>query len=568
MFINETKGWYGSLSKIGRDAAIQAFLKLSGYKHGPKKQIPHKIVPKMEKNNLENFRDNLIIIKKYYNTVKDIKKNSNKQKTETNNNKEKNLQFHNYFHPQTEIDETRYINSPTCTKYTPKYSLIFPKLITGTKWKIMSGRTYKKLKIDEKDFLITHESKIDSGYKFMVNMNKTTRRGDIFGNRDVRLRSDKKFDYKLFRKKKRKNNSYNRNKENINNSKKKNNYRNLTIGNNKIISNKIDSLRRSVKLNKTLSIENINNNNNQIDINDEQYLNDDIKANIKKSKSINIKTNLKILLEYKQNKNHLAKKKKILHKTLKKSNDKSENSKKNEISFETKNHTINFGKVISREKYYKIHSKERYLDVGRTINYSLIEERPKTFKFSHSTKNSNIIKQFKGIEPNVDFDANKANNIRVIHPLGKVPNFNLILARPGKKKNPLPSFMQKLFNKESYYSITEKTLKLNEYSKGKLGKVESSFFPKDSFNNIVNIQIIAGKDFEEDIKIDDINRKKDRIKDKMKFKYKSLGKLIKEGALTKFDNITFKSIYKTKRFFNNDLNKYLFGINKEKEETS
>ena len=568
MFINETKGWYGSLSKIGRDAAIQAFLKLSGYKHGPKKQIPHKIVPKMEKNNLENFRDNLIIIKKYYNTVKDIKKNSNKQKTETNNNKEKNLQFHNYFHPQTEIDETRYINSPTCTKYTPKYSLIFPKLITGTKWKIMSGRTYKKLKIDEKDFLITHESKIDSGYKFMVNMNKTTRRGDIFGNRDVRLRSDKKFDYKLFRKKKRKNNSYNRNKENINNSKKKNNYRNLTIGNNKIISNKIDSLRRSVKLNKTLSIENINNNNNQIDINDEQYLNDDIKANIKKSKSINIKTNLKILLEYKQNKNHLAKKKKILHKTLKKSNDKSENSKKNEISFETKNHTINFGKVISREKYYKIHSKERYLDVGRKINYSLIEERPKTFKFSHSTKNSNIIKQFKGIEPNVDFDANKANNIRVIHPLGKVPNFNLILARPGKKKNPLPSFMQKLFNKESYYSITEKTLKLNEYSKGKLGKVESSFFPKDSFNNIVNIQIIAGKDFEEDIKIDDINRKKDRIKDKMKFKYKSLGKLIKEGALTKFDNITFKSIYKTKRFFNNDLNKYLFGINKEKEETS
>ena len=568
MFINETKGWYGSLSKIGRDAAIQAFLKLSGYKNGPKKQIPQKIVPKIEKNNLENFRDNLIIIKKYYNTVKDIKKNSNKQKTETNNNKEKNLQFHNYFHPQTEIDETRYINSPTCTKYTPKYSLIFPKLITGTKWKIMSGRTYKKLKIDEKDFLITHESKIDSGYKFMVNMNKTTRRGDIFGNRDVRLRSDKKFDYKLFRKKKRKNNSYNRNKENINNSKKKNNYRNLTIGNNKIISNKIDSVRRSVKLNKTLSIENINNNNNQIDINDEQYLNDDIKANIKKSKSINIKTNLKILLEYKQNKNHLAKKKKILHKTLKKSNDKSENSKKNEISFETKNHTINFGKVISREKYYKIHSKERYLDVGRKINYSLIEERPKTFKFSHSTKNSNIIKQFKGIEPNVDFDANKANNIRVIHPLGKVPNFNLILARPGKKKNPLPSFMQKLFNKESYYSITEKTLKLNEYSKGKLGKVESSFFPKDSFNNIVNIQIIAGKDFEEDIKIDDINSKKDRIKDKMKFKYKSLGKLIKEGALTKFDNITFKSIYKTKRFFNNDLNKYLFGINKEKEETS
>ena len=152
--------------------------------------------------------------------------------------------------------------------------------------------------------------------------------------------------------------------------------------------------------------------------------------------------------------------------------------------------------------------------------------------------------------------------------MDKLPNFDLILPCLGEKRNPLPSFIQNIFSREANYSVTDKSLKLNLYSKGKLGKVESSFFPKDSFNNIVNIQIIAGKDFEEDIKIDDINRKKDRIKDKMKFKYKSLGKLIKEGALTKFDNITFKSIYKTKRFFNNDLNKYLFGINKEKEETS
>ena len=120
--------------------------------------------------------------------------------------------------------------------------------------------------------------------------------------------------------------------------------------------------------------------------------------------------------------------------------------------------------------------------------------------------------------------------------------------------------MQKIFNREGNYSITDKTLELNGYSKGKLGKVDSSFFPKKSFNNIVNMQIMSGKIFEDDYNIDDINNKKDRMKNQMKFKYKSLGKLIKEGALSKFDNVTFKTIHKTKNFLNSDLNKYLFGL--------
>ena len=32
MFANEAKGWYGSLSKIDRDATMHAFSKLAGYK--------------------------------------------------------------------------------------------------------------------------------------------------------------------------------------------------------------------------------------------------------------------------------------------------------------------------------------------------------------------------------------------------------------------------------------------------------------------------------------------------------------------------------------------------------
>ena len=123
--------------------------------------------------------------------------------------------------------------------------------------------------------------------------------------------------------------------------------------------------------------------------------------------------------------------------------------------------------------------------------------------------------------------------------------------------------MQKIFNREANYLITDKSLKLNGYSTGKLGKVESSFFPKQSFNNMVNIKIMGSKTFEEDCFIDDINHKKDIIKNTIKFKHKSLGKLIKEGALTKFDNVTYKTFHKTKNFLTKELDKYLVGL-KEK----
>ena len=241
MIENESKGWYGSLSKIGRDAAILAFLKLSGFKGNVSKKHAKKKVPKMDSDNLDHFKDNLIIIQAYHNSVKNINKSNKKMIIKNSNkNKEEKIESHNYYHPQTEIEELRYINSPSCTKYTPKYNLVYPKLITGPKWKIISGRKDKKLEIDEKDFLITHESKIDSGYKYLVNMNKTTKRGDIFGNKDVRVRTDKRFDVVLSSK-----NKKNKNKD------KKNKNKDKTIIKNKTKFNEENSV-NELKKNKTL----------------------------------------------------------------------------------------------------------------------------------------------------------------------------------------------------------------------------------------------------------------------------------------------------------------------------
>ena len=536
MFKNEKKGFYGSLSKIGRDAAIHAFLKLAGYNKSGSQKRPKKRPKKMDDDNLDYFKDNLVIVKTYHNSVKNINKQKKKSKTEITVKKDDKL--YKFFHPQTEIEELKYINSPSCTKYTPKYNLIFPKLITGPKWKKLQGRTYKEIVIDEKDFLITHDSKLNSGNKFLVNMDKTTKRGDIFKCKDVQISCVKAFDN---------NNNKNKNKKKVNKKNKNKNKKND--------SKEINILKRAK------SIKNINNI-SKITTKIVQTLsyNDNDKVYLKKSKSLNInsKLNFKSYLNKKKTKNQTLKKKTFLNKTFLKNIENQSHKNENEISIILKNNTINFEKIISREKRNKLDAKPRYLDIARVINYSLVEERPKTFIFNKSKNNSNIRKKFKGIDPSLTFDTNKANNIRTIHSLKKVPNFNLILPRPGSKKNPLPSFMLKNFNREAIYSINDKTLELNRYSKGKLGKVDSSFFPKKSFNNVVNIQIMAGKDFEKESNIDDINRKKDNIKNT--FKYKNVGKLIKEGALTKFDNITFKTIHKTKNFVNSDLNKYLLGL--------
>ena len=77
------------------------------------------------------------------------------------------------------------------------------------------------------------------------------------------------------------------------------------------------------------------------------------------------------------------------------------------------------------------------------------------------------------------------------------------------------------------------------------------------------MNLMTGKMFEDDYKIDDVTMKKEEIKNRIKFRNKNIGKIIKEGGMKKFDNVTYKTIYKTKNIMSGDLNKYLLGL-KEK----
>lgn len=221
--------------------------------------------------------------------------------------------------------------------------------------------------------------------------------------------------------------------------------------------------------------------------------------------------------------------------------------------------TIDFDKILSREKREQALSKKKLVDIIRNPDHSPLYERTKIFKYHTLQNKSKIPQKIKCFNSYMNYNPNKAYKIRIVHPLDKVPNFNLILPRPNNNKI-LPSFMQKMFNRNAVYTMNDKNLILNEYSEQKLGKTMTSFFPKQSYNNIINMNIFTGNIFENDYNLEDVENKKEEMKFRLKIKNKNLGKLIKEGELKRFDNFSYRTFHKTKNIMVGDLNKYLFGL--------
>ena len=530
MIEKKGKDYKESLSKAGKDSAIQLFLKLSGYKVSSPDHRKNKKNLNLYLDDLSPLNDNLVIVKVYETSIdENIKKeleNKNQKKQTTLTKKQEKINFYHNINLSNDKNKSNDDDGPPCTKYTPKFTSIHPRLITGPFWKTITGRKYKKIERDIKDYLITHDSIIDNEKKSLVNMNKDTQRGTYLGINDVRIRTDKKFDYKLNFKLRKKLAKLVKNKENK--------------------TQKDDKSENKIKNNKDLKL--------SISISD-IFKDKNPKKNKSKTKkkndiSDNKQENNKDILQTKSSK------KLFPSKTLQ-AQDKEKEIENYDMHPRKHMRTIDFTKILSREKREKALAKKKLVDIIRNPDHSPLYERPKIFKYH--TIQSPIPKKFTGFKSYLNYDPNKAYKIRVVHPLDKVPNFNLILPRPEENKN-LPSFMQKMFNRNDEYNFNDTALKLNGYSEQKLGKTMTSFFPKKSFNNIVNMNMMTGKMFEDDYKIDDLNDKKNEIKNRMKIKNKNLGKLIKEGALKRFDNFSLRTFHKTKNIMVGDLNKYLLGL--------
>ena len=481
---NDAKGWYGSYSIAGRESAEKYHIiihKDEILDNENKKMKIKDVFNPDEPQHIESLDEKLDIFKAY-----EDKNNKISEILTSKKNKNKLLKNDKYKYHNKHIEEGKKIKKvcePACTRYYPKYEYIWPKLITGPSWKKSMGRNLNNKEIDNKEFF--HEDiTFSPTSKCLVNMNKTTQRGEFNVSNNVRIRTDKPF-----------------------------------------TKDPLSEKLKSKKKKKTLT-NNIKNNNRVKSLNDLDFEN---------ISTINNDQN-------KRNKSILLSKKEI--------------------------NAPDFQKTISREQREKVKSIKINPIPYIFPNYSLVRDRILTITvYEKPKKHIPRIKIIQGFDSGITYQPDIAINKIDNHSEPKVPNFKLMTSRNNKKYSKLPTYMQNVHDRKSVNVITEKSLKLSNYKNGKFMNASTSFFPKKSFNNIINLNILKSENFiSEKNKDEVIEKEKENLKSSLNFFHKNYDELIKEGALNKFDNITLKTIQQRKKLDLNDLKKFIINFDNIDEE--
>ena len=520
MLENEAKGWYGSYSLAGRRSAekFNNILHKNEILKGDNKKIkiPDMFAPDEMKPNHAN--DKLDIYQIYSLDSTSLKKKiKQKYDEEEKQSKEKPIKkFNLFFHNRHCSLENKKVGlttyEPGCTRYSPNYNYIWPKLITGIKWGDQMGRKKKKVQIDNRDFIINNLENYDkyvinSGFvKCFVNMNNKKKK-------------------KLLLKKNIK----------INNSANNRNILNNINTNDALkTSNNFYNINKSSDITTTNRATNLSNKKNKSEYNfTDEYISQNLKSNIYGNTEKNFFTESKLL------KNNKHKKNLYLESTQE------ENTSKINI-LKSSGPVLNFSKIPSREKKFKRYHIENIPFVFP--KYSFVQERSLTmavYKKEKPVKNYKP-KPFKGMILGLDYDPDKVFEKYNNHQSPKVPKFKMMTSRPNKKGSPLPSFLQKVYDRSASYLTTDKSLKLNNFAEGKYIPANNSFFPKKSYNKIINVKITDSKLFKEKSQDEDIQNKKNQVVQKLKLDGADYEELKTEGALNKFDNFCYKTILRKK----------------------
>ena len=225
-----------------------------------------------------------------------------------------------------------------------------------------------------------------------------------------------------------------------------------------------------------------------------------------------------------------------MNETISKRNNSTNNLKK-EIN------APDFQKTISREQREKVKQIKMAPSSYIQPNYSLVRERILTMTvYEKPKKYIPRIKTMKGFDSLITYQPDKIINKVDNHSEPKTPNFKLMTSRYDNKDSKLPTYMQNVHDRKSMEIITEKSLKLNNYPNGKFMAPTSSFFPKRSFNNIINLNMLNSENLKgKNLKDEFYENQREELRSSLNFFHKNYDELIKEGALSKFDNITLKT---------------------------
>ena len=212
---------------------------------------------------------------------------------------------------------------------------------------------------------------------------------------------------------------------------------------------------------------------------------------------------------------------------------KNKKEKKNDENIK-KIKSIDFNQIISREALDELENNKMAIVPYLFPNYKSIRERP-VMMVVYNKKKHKVNKNKSQLCKYEHIFSNIKNNSHVIS-----PNFDLMTSRPYDEKDSLPSYMKKIFDRNSYYKITGSSLKLNNYSNRDFIMNRSSFWPKNSFNKFINLDFLKSKKNIYEILLNN------KYGDKNQLLEKSLSFYAKNYN----DLITKDNIFKMKNFLN------------------
>ena len=586
---NDKKGWYGCFSEIGRRAARLNFLiSKESLSNEAKKRFNKKeslVISAFEasenKNNIlfkKSIEDNLDIFtmdetdkQRLEELIKTpVSKTNLLQKEKLNKNKinamnqAKSSKKYYYIHMQNKKKEKPQVQgNPPCTKYNPKYTSIFRRSASSPPWVTMKERDDL---FDNKGFThpfyLEHKNILDTmAGKTFIDMKKQKQLSDA-KNKSVIVSPSSKTQPKklLMLKEKRK-----RPVSCINARLRRKTY-SINLRNNLVSA--------SSEKNKS-GLKNKNYSRNRY-----KKIVDKKSTNISKYKTIDVDfnkstTRLNNSSAYRSKsdaRNENSKEpldisvdsyesfKKVYKKGLKRKDRVNSNKAYTKEIIKGPN----FQQMISRETLDKLTDDKIPIVPYLLPNYYSVRARPimmVVYDRKYHKINRNKSDSLTRIDNTFYYDPNeiltKINNYVSTHP----PNFNMMTSRPDDD-DPLPSYMKRIYTRNGCYEITQLSLKLNNYKNRGFAKMHSSFFPKKSFNKIINLNLLKSKKFLDNV-IGNENvlfRQFKGLGTSLKFYNKNYEDIMRDNFLERFDNVTYKTIKKEQS------KKIIELVNKIKEE--
>ena len=572
-------------NRLKNKKAMINFLKRNGYHniHGDDQKVKMIIENELNDSMIEDVDEDIDIFKK-------VEANGDKNKSKENKNNKKNKKKEikiKYFHRLKEelykyhdlhmqnYKTKKPVLTPDCTKYAPNKEFVMKRILVSPNWKTRKGRS-PLFGTDNTKYYLNHEDPLKNIGHTFIDMDKQTMRGNLTTSHDLRILTTKTFVSKNQGKKKVKN-AYNNNKYNkslinsdylsldktksnmnllrkyeqdyVKSNKKrvtsavtsstrpqtavKKNLTTLTSNNSKYVNNTSNSLAGNK------NITSISNNLNKLLYED----NSSEESLVESNDSYKIyKAVYKKELKPKENTEKIKNVKKYIgNNNLFKRDNKKIRPKSSNMKRKLNIKGPDFDKTMSREHYYELNDKGSVIPFSLP-NFKQVRERPLTMVvYERPIYKKYTKKEIKGITPDMYNDIYKYLDNVNNHKRCLSPNFSKMNVNYKKNdKNPLPLYMRGVTSRGACETINEINLKMNNFAEGKFISNYTSFWPKKSFNKIVNLNLLNSKSFLSHM-IND-NESAHYLKKSLKFYRKNYKELIKEGLLNKFDNVTFKSI--------------------------